>query len=128
MICSESNGSLLFFFFFMIEQNGRNGRLLVGNLVVALELPSMVRWPLVRVGVGLVRKRGKERKRKKWRRIREMGEIQKGEQVAGRENGEEEEKEGKGAVVGEEIEGFRVLFFKRMVEIKYENGGCIWVL
>ena len=57
-----------------------------------------------------------------------MGEIQKGEQVAGRENGEEEEKEGKGAVVGEEIEGFRVLFFKRMVEIKYENGGCIWVL
>ena len=112
----------------MIEQNGRNGRLLVGNLVVALELPSMVRWPLVRVGVGLVRKRGKERKRKKWRRIREMGEIQKGEQVAGRENGEEEEKEGKGAVVGEEIEGFRVLFFKRMVEIKYENGGCIWVL
>ena len=28
----------------------------------------------------------------------------------------------------EKIEGFRVLFFKQRVEIKYENGGCRWLL
>ena len=90
----------------------------------------MVRWPLVRVGAGMVRERGKERKSKgrNGEEKEKRRKSKKKEQAAGRRKGEEEEKEGKWETTGEETRGFRVLFFKRRVEIKYENGWCRWVL
>ena len=58
----------------------------------------------------------------------EMEKKKKRKGATERRNGKEEEKLGKGATAGEKIEGFRVLFFKQRVEIKYENGGCRWLL
>ena len=62
--------------------------------VVTLELPPTVRWPLVKVGMDMVRDRGKERKEKRRNGEEEEkgGKSQKGEQAARRGNREEEEK------------------------------------
>ena len=70
----------------------------------------MVRWPVVRVGAGMVRKReGKKDKKRDKRRRRRKREEEKGEKGGGAAD------DGKRWILG--------FVFEWVVEMKCENGG-----